>query len=220
MTSHSNALPTGFENPNGPDPVAETIRIYDADAAAFVARNRNHQLPRAFDAMESHVAAGGLVIDVGAGPGWHTREWQRRGRRAIALDLSRGLLDEARALGVAPLLRADMRRLPLADACADGLWVCASFLHIPRADAPQTLREFARVLKPGGALYIGVKGGRGEKFTLPIVEAPRYFVFWDDVGFDDAMSDAGFRIVERWNDAPEAKATRAAPWLNRVAVRG
>ncbi|MBI5876745.1 MAG: class I SAM-dependent methyltransferase [Chloroflexi bacterium] len=193
--------------------------MYDEDAAAFVARNRNHQMPRPFEAMALHMPAGGLIVDIGAGPGWHTLEWQRRGRRAIALDLSRGLLDEAQALGVAPLLLADMRRLPLADACADGLWVCASFLHVPRADAPATLREFARVLKMGGALYIGVKGGSGEKFTLPIIAAPRYFVFWEEQALDDALRDAGFTIVEAWNDAPEAKATRAAPWINRVAVR-
>ncbi len=201
------------------DPITETIRVYDADAAAFIARNRNHAVPRLFEAMEPHVPPGGLLIDVGAGPGWHTLEWQRRGRRAVALDLSRGLLFEARALSVAPLLMADMRCLPLAGASADALWVCASFLHIPRADAPATLREFARVLKPGGAMYIGIKDGAGERFTLPIVDAPRYFVFWAEAEFDAALRAAGFAVVDGWVDAPEAKATRTAPWINRVVVR-
>lgn len=202
-----------------PDPVAETIRVYDEDAAAFVARSRDHTVPRLFDAMEPHVPPGGLLIDVGAGPGWHTLEWRRRGRRAIALDLSRGLLTEARALGVTSLLMADMRRLPMATACADALWVCASFLHVPRADAPATLGEFARALKPGGALYIGVKGGAGARFTLPIATAPRYFVFCSEVELDGALRAAGFAVVDGWIDAPEAKATRAEPWINRVAVR-
>ena len=52
---------------------------------------------------------------------------------------------------------ADMRHLPFTDECADGCFVCASLLHLPRTRVPQALSEFHRVLRPGDALYVGVK---------------------------------------------------------------
>lgn len=201
------------------DPVTATRWAYDQGASDYIARNSHTTLPELFAALAPYVPPSGLILDIGAGPGWHTLQWIRRGRRAIALDLSLGMLSEAQRLGVNDALQADMRRLPLASHCADALWVCASFLHVPREDAPATLAEFARVLKPGGAMYLGVKSGRGERDAYPLAGAPRYFVFWDETDLDAALCASGFRIVRAWASAPEQGATRADPWINRVVLR-
>lgn len=54
-------------------------------------------------------------------------------------------------------VRGDMRDLPLRDDTVDGVWASASFLHVPRGDAPATVDEFARVLRDGGVCYLSVK---------------------------------------------------------------
>lgn len=201
------------------DPVAVTRRAYDQGAADFVERNKQNPLPDLFAALAPYVPPSGLILDIGAGPGWHAFQWTRRGRRAVAFDLSWGMLLEAQRIGVNDAVHADMRCLPVAAHCADALWVCASFLHVPRADAPATLAEFARVLKPGGAMYIGVKGGDGARFTYPLAGEPRYFVFWDEADLDAALNSAGFCIVRGWIDAPTEAITRPDPWINRIAIR-
>lgn len=88
-----------------------------------------------------------------------------------------------------------MRLLPFANQSADGLWVSASFLHVPHADADSTLREFHRVLKPAGAMYLGVKGGAGERFGNPLDGLPRYFVYWTEAERDRKLHGGRARTI-------------------------
>ena len=200
------------------NPVSTTIATYDQRAAYYLGTRGGGDLTRHFAAFTERVRAGSLVVDVGCGPGWHSVELARRGLRVVSLDLSRGMLREAQTLGARDLAQADMRRLPIASASADGFWVMASFLHVPRADADATLNEFHRVLKPHGVLYLGVKGGEGERFGNPLDGLPRYFVYWREDELDAKLRAAGFEIVTAWTDAPEEKATRMDTWINRVVV--
>ena len=45
----------------------------------------------------------------------------------------------------------------------DGIWACASLLHVPEAELPQALQRLWRGLKPDGVLYISFKHGTGER---------------------------------------------------------
>ncbi|MGE5927364.1 MAG: class I SAM-dependent methyltransferase, partial [Gemmatimonadota bacterium] len=56
---------------------------------------------------------GWRVLDVACGPGRHARAIEAAGARCIGLDLSMTLLRRARAVTDAPLIRADMRRIPV-----------------------------------------------------------------------------------------------------------
>ena len=105
------------------------------------------------------------VLDVGCGPDHDAAQFQACGLRAYGLDRSRGMLREARQRTDVPLLLSDMRCLPFCDDTFDGLWVSASFLHIPRRDNLAVLRELGRVLRPEGVLSIGVKEGNGERYV-------------------------------------------------------
>src|SRR5439155_26160641 len=112
---------------------------------------------------------------------------------------------------------ADMRCLPIASESADGLWVSASFLHVPRADAPATLREFRRVLKAHGTMLIVVKRGEGEAYRHNLGNMPRYFIFWREQEFDAMLRESGFDISAAWTDSPDSSTMGADWWLTRLA---
>src|SRR5918994_865089 len=59
------------------------------------------------------LVAGWRVLDVGCGGGRHARAFRAIGARCVGLDLSRTLLRVARGLTDAPLIRGDMRRMPI-----------------------------------------------------------------------------------------------------------
>jgi len=99
---------------------------------------------------------GKKILDVGCGHGRDARYLSERGFEVVGIDLSRNLLKIARRMAPkAKFLLMDMRDLKFGDEEFDGIWSCASFLHIPKREALETLREFRRVLKPGGLLYLG-----------------------------------------------------------------
>jgi SAM-dependent methyltransferase len=93
------------------------------------------------------------VLDLACGAGRHQRMLCDRGWWTVGLDLSPSLLRAARAADrIGPLVRADMRRLPFADAAfAVVVNLFTSFGYF-REDAQhlRVLREVARVTRPGG----------------------------------------------------------------------
>ncbi len=104
------------------------------------------------------IAAGGLVVEVGAGAGAVTRRIAAHLSPAtvIGYEPSQGFVDEARARanGIDNLSfeKADGADLPLADGQADALIMHTVLTHVV---APGDLiAEAFRVLKPGGTLVI------------------------------------------------------------------
>jgi demethylmenaquinone methyltransferase/2-methoxy-6-polyprenyl-1,4-benzoquinol methylase len=89
---------------------------------------------------------GALVADLACGTGDLSRELQRNGYRAIGFDFSLGML--ARARTDAPLVQADILRLPMADGGADGATCGFALRNV--VDLPMLFAETARVVRPGG----------------------------------------------------------------------
>lgn len=93
---------------------------------------------------------GERVLDVAAGTGDLCREMEHRGLLPVALDLSAGMLANART--GAPRVQADARFVPIATASMDG--VTCGFALRNLVDLDACFAEMARVLRPGGALAL------------------------------------------------------------------
>jgi demethylmenaquinone methyltransferase/2-methoxy-6-polyprenyl-1,4-benzoquinol methylase len=95
---------------------------------------------------ELRLPGGALVADLACGTGDLCNELTRNGYRAVGIDFSAGML--ANATTDAPLLQADVLRLPLADGGADGVVCGFALRNVTDLDALFT--EAARVVRPGG----------------------------------------------------------------------
>jgi len=110
------------------------------------------------DSVETWLSPTGRVLDVGCGTGRHLEVLAARGFSVTGLDRSRALLDHARESGILPgrLVRGDMRRLPYADGTfASLISMFTSFGYFgTRSAHVNLLREFARVVVPGGRMVL------------------------------------------------------------------
>lgn len=193
--------------------VKKTIATYDQIARDYSHRWHDRSvIAPALDRFLALVAPGATILDVGCGPGFDCALFRERQLHAIGIDLSWGMLQIARDRYPGPYIQADMRRLPLFSAI-DGVWCNAALLHLSRSDARQALREFRRVLAPGGVLYLAVKEGRGEMQRSQTYgsRAPRYFTYWQDDRLNSALLKSGFCMLESWVDAEEKQR-----WLCRL----
>jgi demethylmenaquinone methyltransferase / 2-methoxy-6-polyprenyl-1,4-benzoquinol methylase len=91
-----------------------------------------------------------LVADLACGTGDFCRELARRGYRPIGFDFSHGMLVNARS--DAPLVEADILRLPLADASVDG--VTCGFALRNVVSLQELFIELGRVVRPGGRIAL------------------------------------------------------------------
>ena len=99
---------------------------------------------------------GWRVLDVGCGAGRHARAFRAAGARCVGLDLSLTLLRLARGVTDAPLVRADMRELPIRPGSMDlTVSLFTSFGYFERDEEHAgALREMVGTLRPDGWFVI------------------------------------------------------------------
>jgi SAM-dependent methyltransferase len=95
---------------------------------------------------------GWRVLDVACGAGRHARAFRSAGARCFGVDLSMTLLRIARGVTDAPLVRADMRQLPVRPRSIDlTVNLFTSFGYFEHdAEHATALREMVSTLRPGG----------------------------------------------------------------------
>jgi SAM-dependent methyltransferase len=142
--------------------------------------------------------ASGPTADVGCGPGHVTAFLRERGLDVFGVDLSPGMVEQARANY--PQLRFEvgsMTGLDRPDRSLSGLNAWFSTIHIPDERLPGVLAEFHRVLTPGAPLMLAFQMGDGPKHYAEAwgheVDLVIYRRRPETVGA--MLSGAGFEVV-------------------------
>lgn len=212
-----------------PDRTGSQVRSsYDAVAAEYADRISNELTGKPLDRalLDEVVArAHGLVCDLGCGPGHVADYLHGRGAGVLGVDLSPGMIEEARRRY--PDLQfdvADMRRLPYEDHTFAAVVAMYSLIHFDDTELRLALTECHRVLNPEGILLAGFHRGR------EIVHTEDFFGYRVDLDFrffepDEmitALAEAGFeleRVVER-DPYPNVEAeTRRFYVICRIGAR-
>ena len=204
-------MKSNHEFHTGEDALKTTIQTYDHSAALYADNIWEMRLDRLLDAFVNRLEPDSRVLDLGCGPGRDTDHLQARGLNAFGLDLSFGMLQEAKKRTPWQFVQGDMRKLPLPPCRLDGIWLSATLLHLPRSDVSQALQEVRRVLKPKGILFLGVKQGTGESWQESKL-GQRFFIYyrWDEIM--DLICTARFKVVEEWESQGSV-----GMWINVVA---
>jgi 2-polyprenyl-3-methyl-5-hydroxy-6-metoxy-1,4-benzoquinol methylase len=130
---------------------------YDLIAREFDSLMNRYDLDRRLDVVFDQLLAGvnlegRRLLDAGCGTGFFSMRALSRGARVISLDIGRGLLKETRRKGIVSVVAGDAARMPIRDAFFDVVVSseCIEHTQFPR----DTVREFIRVLRPGGWLVV------------------------------------------------------------------
>ncbi len=155
------------------DWLGDTRTSYDADAEGYAEEVRglldgNPYLRASLSLFAELVdaAGGGLVADVGCGPGYVTHHLHQLGVEVVGIDLSPEMVAVARR--DYPDLRFEvgtMTDLDLADDSLTGMLAFWSVIHVPDRALPTVFAQFRRVLRPGCPLLVGFHVGDETRHT-------------------------------------------------------
>lgn len=111
------------------------------------------------DLLLPNVPAQTRVLEVGPGGGRWTEILQRHCSHVVLVDVSERALAICRerfadCQNVEYVLNDGDDELPIDDASFDAIWSYDVFVHINPLDARQYIREFHRLLKPGGTAVV------------------------------------------------------------------
>jgi len=178
------------------DEIKSTIDVYDRFSEQF-ANHTDVMIPQFYLNKFISYLDGKKILDVGCGPGRDVRYFLDEGMKPYGVDLSSGLLKEAKKRGKGNYLQMNMMKLGFKDKSFDGIWSLSSVLHIKKKDAPIAAKEFSRVLKKGGVLFLGLKEGQGEimKESPTIPGAKRFYAFYEMHEAEELLRENGFEIL-------------------------
>ena len=165
------------------------------------------------DRFLANIPEGGLLLDAGCGAGRDSKAFLARGYMVSAFDASAELAARASVFvghSVEVLRFEEFSKPPI----FDGIWACASLLHVPEADLPETIARLWAALKPTGFFYLSFKYGEGERTK-------------DGRHFTDATEE---RLLEWVAELPDVesrdvwttedvRADRQETWLNAIIRR-
>lgn len=139
----------------------ETIDYYEKNANDFVSSTQRIDFHEIQDYFLSFIPKDGHILDFGCGAGRDTKYFLDRGFSVEAIDGSEEMCKVASAyagIKVRHMMFEDLDE----KGRYDGIWACASILHVPSLQLPGIIIKMAAALKPDGVMYISFKYGSFE----------------------------------------------------------
>jgi SAM-dependent methyltransferase len=163
------------------------------------------------DRFAERVRGRGPVCDLGCGPAQIARYLRDRGVDAFGIDLSAGMLAQARRLNPdLQLVQTSMLALGLRSGKLGGVAALYSIIHIPRSKIVEALAEARRVLRPGGlfllTFHLGNEDSHHEElFGRPVSLDIALFTTDEMCGYLQAADLAIEQVLERDPYSPEVE---------------
>jgi superfamily II DNA or RNA helicase/SAM-dependent methyltransferase/phage repressor protein C with HTH and peptisase S24 domain len=191
----------------------ETTAYYNQHAADFFANTVGVDMSPLYTRFLAKLPRGGSILDAGCGSGRDARAFADLGFRVTAFDaspeLSR-LATEHCGFDVSVRRFADVDEVE----AYDGIWCCASLLHIPRAELAPQMDRLWRSLRSRGTFYVSFKQGDGDR-----VQNGRSFTDIDEAALTHLLrSMPGVETVETWI-TEDQRPGRPERWVNALATR-
>ena len=139
-----------------------TIQFYQDNADDFFEGTINVDMSNIYQHFTKSLKKHALILDAGCGSGRDTKAFLDMGYAVEAFDASSELVSRAReytGIEIKEALFNDVDDIEKYDA----IWCCASLLHVPEVELPETLSKLANALKSSGVWYVSFKYGDSQR---------------------------------------------------------
>jgi SAM-dependent methyltransferase len=197
------------------DYTAATTAYYDANAAEFCENTAAVDMSELYAPFLQEITAGGRILDAGCGSGRDSLAFLKKGYQVVSIDGSAEMVSATtKLIGQSAVLM----RFDALDFVGefDGIWACASLLHIASQDLNSVLARLTKALKPGGVLYLSFKHGDAER-----IENGRFFNDLNEALLGTVLANVPqLDLVRVWTteDVRNDRKGRQ-PWLNAIVRR-
>lgn len=188
---------------------------YETNADSFIATTRAVDMSalrsRFLTQLPPTCHGPARILDAGTGSGRDARAFRLAGYQIEAFDASPAMVQAATEFASIPVrcLRFESFHW---EHLFDGIWACASLLHVARPDLPTVLRRLADHLVPGGILYASFKLGTGDRH-----KDGRHFTDMIEETFSALLDECpSLRQVETWRSGDRRPDRKEDIWLNTL----
>lgn len=188
-----------------------SYKYYDKNADRFLNDTANLDMSGHYQRFLSYLDAGSSVLDAGCGSGRDALKFKDLGYKVSAFDASFEMVQAATKLTGLVVHQMTFEEMSLAQQ-HDGIWACASLLHVKRANLKKVLISLSKSLNERGVLYCSFKYGEAER-----QKGDRYFNDMNEELLDEIISGiSSLELAEFWVSSDARKERFSESWLNFV----
>lgn len=192
----------------------ETLAYYNQNADAFVEGTRNADMSQQYRDFLGYLTSGCHILDLGCGSGRDSAWFSSLGFQVTAVDGSEELCKRVKESYGIEATCMDFQDLSFVEAF-EGIWACASLLHVSKEALPGVLMKVSAALKPGGILYASFKYGSGER-----VCDGRFFNNYTEQDLGGLLTRENGLTLLQYRITEDVRPDRAGErWLNLLARR-
>lgn len=190
-----------------------SVEYYNSHAEQFFAGTNEVDMTDIYQRFLPLIPEGGSILDAGCGSGRDAKGFKERGYDVDAFDASPALVELANtANGVQATV--DTFDSYTSQKAYDGIWACASLLHVPNGELAGAIQKLSNLLKENGKFYLSFKMGSGEREANQ-----RIFTDLTLERLSDIISQVPkLRIIDSWTTA-DLRPKRNDEWLNAILER-
>lgn len=186
---------------------------YDIHAETFFESTVHADMSKHYEPFLKYLTKHATILDAGCGSGRDSLAFKKLGYQVIAIDASRSICDLARDYIQQEVIHMSFQEIDYTNQF-EGIWACASLLHVPSIEIDIVINKFAQALKPTGVLFASFKYGdfEGERNG-------RYFHDLTEEKAETLFTTKELKIENMWITKDVRPDRVDELWLNILARR-
>ncbi|MCP5205817.1 MAG: class I SAM-dependent methyltransferase [Hahellaceae bacterium] len=191
-----------------------SVNFYNNNAKTFFDSTKDVDMSHLWKRFLAYLPQNAHILDAGCGSGRDSKHFIQQGITVTAFDASAALVEMAEELIGQPVHLDTFQTFQSATKF-DGIWACASLLHVPAADLPSVFTRLANMLKPGSVFYCSFKYGNED-----IEKVGRNFTNCDEFRLKKLIENTGLATKDLWVSEDARPGRQNEKWLNGILVKG
>lgn len=188
-----------------------SIDWYNRNAQKFYAQTIGADITHLRNRFLAYIPAQGHLLDAGCGSGRDSKAFLEQGYQVTAFDASEAMVHLAREFTGLEILQRRFDEVTWQNEF-NGVWACASLLHVPRSQISGMLAQLVSALVVGGILYVSFKLGQGERTS-----GGRFFSDYDEAALEKlCIAQINLEVIEVFI-SHDARPGRRQEWVNAIA---
>ena len=189
----------------------KTLNYYNQNAQSFSDSTLHVDMSALYAEFLPLIPKHGHILDAGCGSARDAMYFKQQGFTVSAFDASENI---AKLASNYLQQTVDFKAFQQFNCTNmyDGIWCCASLLHVPKVELPQVFLKLQNALKPNGVLYVSFKYGTQER-----VHNGREFTDLNEDGLTAQITQhTELKIIKQWQTVDQRPERESEVWLNAL----
>lgn len=187
----------------------KTIDYYNRNSKDYYESTVHLDMGDFYKSFLKFIPEKGKILDAGCGSGRDSLFFHRHGYKVTAFDASKELVRLSSKLTGLKVLNLRFDEISFEQEF-DGIWACASLLHVPRNMMDDVMARLINSLKMHGVLYASFKYGNKEE-----EQGGRFYNYLDELSLPLLLErHPGTSVISTWQSSGVRKDSGDQIWFN------